>query len=438
MNKFDLKCFLNTKLPPTFLLADSLSNHFKIIDKQNNKANLQLISPSPDTHININESTPNNPNKATINTINGSTISTPIFNLKPKLISNSPYFFNHLYSVAPMLDVTDLHFRTLVRLLSNHCMLYTEMIHCDTILMSKSVDAYLYFDPIQHPITLQLGGSNPEKLALAAKLAVEKYGYDEINLNCGCPSPRVTCGSFGACLMKSPEVVVECINAMRAVVDVPVTIKCRLGVDEDDSYEFIRNFIAKISEDTKMDHFVVHARKAFLKGLNPKENRTVPPLKHELVLQLASDFPRLNFSINGGVKSLATISDFLKSNQLLGCMVGRYTYDDIWHLSHVDRLVYGQKGKNLTRREVLVIYGEYCDLAMSRNPVLNCLTLVKPLVSLLVGHKGTTVFRQFLSKKENYTKSLSFQKYFEEVIVEVDKANPTILDEHPFEEESLV
>ena len=158
----------------------------------------------------------------------------------------SKFQWSHKVSIAPMLDITNNYFRFFTRLLTRYSMLYTEMIHCDAILHNSQIDNLLQFDPIQNPITLQLGGSNPINLAQASKIAVEQYNYDEINLNCGCPSPRVTCGSFGACLMKEPELVIECIKAMEQSVNVPITIKCRLGVDDLDSYEFLHNFIKKI------------------------------------------------------------------------------------------------------------------------------------------------------------------------------------------------
>ena len=338
-------------------------------------------------------------------------------------------YINHRLSIAPMLDITNTHYRTFARLLTSHSMLYTEMIHCDTILNSKFVDAYLSFDPVQHPVVLQLGGSNPEHLAKAAKLAVDQYGYDEINLNCGCPSPRVTCGSFGACLMKEPELVCECINAIRAVVSVPVHIKCRLGVDEHDTYEFARNFIASISAKTKMDHFIIHARKAFLKGLNPKENRTVPPLKYDYVYQLAAEFPHINFSINGGIKTISEMRGFLERGDLLGCMIGRVAYENIWTLAKIDRDIFGVKGPGYSRREVLLAYGHYCDNALKHNPSLNYTTLIKPMLSLFTGEKGATLFRRYLSERHHFEEEGSVAGVIRKLIIEIEKVNTAALDE---------
>ena len=338
-------------------------------------------------------------------------------------------YINHRVSIAPMLDITNTHYRTFARLLTSYSILYTEMIHCDTILNSKFVDAYLSFDPVQHPVVLQLGGSNPDHLAKAAKLAVEKYGYDEINLNCGCPSPRVTCGSFGACLMKEPELVSECINAIKAVVSVPVHIKCRLGVDEHDSYEFARNFIATLSSKTNMDHFIIHARKAYLKGLNPKENRTVPPLKYDYVYQLATDFPHINFSINGGIKTIAEMRGLLERGNLLGCMIGRVAYENIWTLAKVDKDIFGVQGPGYSRREALLAYGQYCDNALKLNPSLNYSTLIKPMLSLFTGEKGATLFRRFLSERNHFEEEGSVAGVIAKLIKEMEAVNIEALDE---------
>ena len=282
------------------------------------------------------------------------------------------------------------------------------MIHCDAILHNSQIDNLLQFDPIQHPITLQLGGSNPINLAQASKIAVEQYNYDEINLNCGCPSPRVTCGSFGACLMKEPELVIECIKAMEQSVNVPITIKCRLGVDDLDSYEFLHDFIKKISESTKTTHFIIHARKAYLKGLNPKEYRTVPPLNYDSVFKLCKDFPSLKFTINGGIKSIDKINEFLSTNELNGCMIGRLAYENIWTLSTIDKEIYKAERNNYSKKEVLQIYGKYLDKVKLLNPKVSMSKLVKPLVSLFLGSKGSSQYRQLLSDSKFLILSKNF------------------------------
>jgi tRNA-dihydrouridine synthase A len=337
-------------------------------------------------------------------------------------------YVNHRFSVAPMLDITDSHYRTLARMLTSHAILYTEMVHCDTILNSKHLDFYLDFHPVQHPIVLQLGGSNPQNLAEAAKLAVERYGYDEVNLNCGCPSPRVTCGSFGACLMKDPETVVRCINAIKQVVKVPISIKCRLGVDKHDSYEFVHGFIEKVANETNIDHFVIHARKAFLKGLNPKENRTVPPLQYDSVYRLAKDFPHIHFSINGGIKTIETTKEMLERGDLIGCMIGRAAYENMWILSCVDREIFGVRGTGLSRREILILYGEYADNALALNPSLNYMTLIKPLLSLFSGERGSTLYKRLLSEKEHFEKEGSVSGVMNLLIKEFEKSNPDSLN----------
>lgn len=217
----------------------------------------------------------------------------PIIDIKPQLLS-----------VAPMMDWTDLYYRQLARLISRHTWLYTEMVVDQTILHTPFLDKFLWFPPEQHPIVCQLGGSNPELLARAAKI-VERYGYDEININCGCPSDRVAgAGCFGAAMMLRPELVAECCKAMCEAVTTPITVKCRLGVDDFDSYPELAHFIRTVSEGSAVRHFIIHARKCLLKGLNPHQNRTIPPLRYEWVWALKRDFPHLDFSLNGGVLTL--------------------------------------------------------------------------------------------------------------------------------------
>jgi tRNA-dihydrouridine synthase A len=203
---------------------------------------------------------------------------------------------------------------------------------------------------------IQFGGNTPETLAKCAEVS-QQLGYDEVNLNVGCPSPRVQHGAFGACLMKEPDIVSECIYAMRKAVQIPVTIKCRLGVDDFDSYEFAHDFIKKTSEKSGCTHYVIHARKAFLKGLNPAENRNIPPLQYERVLKLKKDLPKLEFSINGGFKTIDSIEEVLKpTDELKGCMLGRVAYENPWVLADVDRRFYGRKNPGLSRKEVLEVF----------------------------------------------------------------------------------
>ncbi|CAM5999738.1 unnamed protein product [Sphagnum jensenii] len=228
-------------------------------------------------------------------------------------------------SIAPMIDVTNTHFREFMRLVTRRSVLYTEMIHHDAVLHNHAF--VLAYTAHQKPLVLQLGGSDPARLAEAARIA-QDYGYDEINLNVGCPSPRVQKGAFGACLMKEAHLVRDCMEAMAEVVNLPVTVKCRLGVDEFDSYEFVHDFVKEVSRDGKgaVRHFIIHARKAFLKGLNPAQNRSIPPLQYHKVYQLRSEFPTISFELNGGIKTIADGVRLTRENMLAGVMIGRTAY----------------------------------------------------------------------------------------------------------------
>ncbi|MFZ2309494.1 MAG: tRNA dihydrouridine(20/20a) synthase DusA [Rhodoferax sp.] len=253
----------------------------------------------------------------------------------------------HRLSVAPMLDWTDRHCRYFHRLLSRHALLYTEMVTTGA-LVHGDVARHLRYNGEEHPVALQLGGSDPADLAHCARLG-QDWGYDEINLNCGCPSERVQRGSFGACLMAEPLLVADCVKAMVDVVDVPVTVKHRIGIDKTESYEFVRDFIGMVSQ-AGCQVFIVHARNAWLKGLSPKENREVPPLRYELVHQLKKDFPHLTIAINGGIASNAQIAEQLQVVD--GVMVGREAYHNPWILSEWDAAFYGATPAELTREAV--------------------------------------------------------------------------------------
>ncbi|WP_108814854.1 tRNA dihydrouridine(20/20a) synthase DusA [Loktanella sp. Alg231-35] len=225
-------------------------------------------------------------------------------------------------SVAPMMDWTDRHCRYLHRLMSRHALLYTEMVTAPAIIHGDR-DRLLGFDAAEQPVALQVGGSDPDQLAEAARIA-QGYGYVEINLNCGCPSDRVQSGSFGAVLMEAPKLVADCVAAMRAAVDVPVTVKCRIGVDDQDPATVLPDFLARVSA-AGVDRFSVHARKAWLQGLSPKENRDVPPLDYDLALQMKGLFPHLHLSINGGIETLDQAEGFLAKG-MDGVMIGRAAY----------------------------------------------------------------------------------------------------------------
>jgi tRNA-dihydrouridine synthase A len=247
-----------------------------------------------------------------------------------------PSRLNRRLSVAPMLDWTDRYCRYFLRLLSHHTLLYTEMVTTGALLHGDA-DRFLRFDPAEHPLALQLGGSDPHELAACARLGAD-YGYDEINLNVGCPSDRVQSGRFGACLMAEPDLVADCIAAMGEAVDIAVTVKHRIGIDEQDSYDALSRFVATVAQ-AGCQVFIVHARKAWLQGLSPKQNREIPPLKYEVVHQLKRDFPAVEFVINGGFKTLAQVETELQ--ELDGVMIGREAYANPWLLAEADRRIFG-------------------------------------------------------------------------------------------------
>ncbi len=250
-------------------------------------------------------------------------------------------------SVAPMLDWTDRHCRYFHRLLSRKALLYTEMVTTGA-LIHGDVARHLRFNAEEFPVALQLGGSEPADLAHCAKLG-EDWGYDEINLNCGCPSERVQRGAFGACLMAEPQLVADCVKAMVDVVDVPVTVKHRIGIDKTESYEFVRDFVGTVGE-AGCQVFIVHARNAWLKGLSPKANREVPPLRYALVHQLKVEFPHLTIVINGGINTDAVAAEQL--NHVDGVMIGREAYHNPWILSGWDSTFYGAAPSDITRESV--------------------------------------------------------------------------------------
>ncbi len=246
-------------------------------------------------------------------------------------------------SVAPMMDWTDRHCRYLHRLLTRHTLLYTEMVNVGGILFGGT-ERHLRYNAEEHPVALQLGGNEPGKLAQAARLG-EQWGYDEINLNCGCPSDRVQRGAFGASLMKSPTLVADCVKAMVDVVQVPVTVKHRIGLDKDESYAFVRDFIGTV-QDAGCKVFIVHARNAWLQGLSPKENRDIPPLRYEVAHRLKQDFPHLTIAINGGICTDEVVQAQLQ--HVDGVMVGREAYHNPWWLARWDSLYFGAPERQLS------------------------------------------------------------------------------------------
>jgi tRNA-dihydrouridine synthase A len=250
-------------------------------------------------------------------------------------------------SVAPMMDWTDRHCRFFHRLLSRRTRLYTEMVTTGALLHGD-VPRHLDFDASEHPVALQLGGSEPADLARCAQLGVE-WGYDEINLNCGCPSERVQRGAFGACLMAEPRLVADCVKAMVDAVDVPVTVKHRIGIDKVEDYGFVRDFVGTVAE-AGCDVFIAHARNAWLKGLSPKENREVPPLRYETVHRLKREFPQLVIAVNGGLARDEVVQEQLAAVD--GAMIGREAYHHPWWLARWDELFYREPPSQLRRDDI--------------------------------------------------------------------------------------
>lgn len=295
------------------------------------------------------------------------------------------------FSVAPMLDWTDRHCRYFHRLLSQHALLYTEMVTTGAIIHGKG--DFLSFNEEEHPVALQLGGSNPADLAHCAKLAQER-GYDEVNLNVGCPSDRVQNGRFGACLMGEADLVALCVSAMREVVDIPVTVKTRIGIDEQDSYQFLADFVGTVSEKGGCDNFTIHARKAWLSGLSPKENREIPPLDYPRVYQLKKDFPHLTMAINGGVKTLAEIESHLA--HLDGVMVGREAYQNPYMLAELDQQLFGSVRPIIKRREVVEAMYPYIERQLANGSYLGHIT--RHMLGLFQNMPGARQWRRHISE----------------------------------------
>ncbi len=295
-------------------------------------------------------------------------------------------------SVAPMMDWTDRHCRYFHRQITQHTRLYTEMVTTGALLHGD-VPRHLDFNAAEHPVALQLGGSEPADLAACAKLA-EQWGYDEVNLNCGCPSERVQRGAFGACLMAEPTLVRDGIKAMRDAVDLPVTVKHRIGIDRGESYEFVRDFVGTVSE-AGCSVFIVHARNAWLKGLSPKENRELPPLRYGFVTQLKRDFPALTFVVNGGVTTVPQIEAHLQVVD--GVMVGREAYHHPWSMVAWDAAFFGAAAKTALTREAvelsMVAYMER-EAAAHGTPWSN---IARHMMGLYNGVPGARRWRQVWS-----------------------------------------
>ncbi|WP_346993816.1 tRNA dihydrouridine(20/20a) synthase DusA [Alteromonas gracilis] len=290
-----------------------------------------------------------------------------------------------------MLDWTDRHCRYFLRLLSKHTLLYTEMVTTGAIIYGKG--DYLGFNNEEHPVAVQLGGSDPSDMARCAVLSQER-GYDEVNINVGCPSDRVKNGSFGACLMAQPETVAECVAAMQREVDIPVSVKCRIGIDDMDEDEDFSRFINVVA-DAGCDTFIVHARKAWLQGLSPKENREIPPLNYPRVHRLKAARPELSISINGGIKTL----DETKA-QLLdvdGVMIGREVYANPYILANVDEVIFGDdRSETISRRDLVIKMQEY--ITRQDDPYFKPWHVARHMLGLFQGQAGGRIWRRYLSQ----------------------------------------
>ena len=287
-----------------------------------------------------------------------------------------------------MLDWTDRHCRFFFRLLAKSVKLYTEMITTGALLQGD-VKRFLAFDESEHPIALQLGGSDPHDLAQCARM-VEHAGYDEINLNSGCPSDRVQSGRFGACLMAEPEWVADCVQAMQDIVSIPVTVKTRIGIDDQDSYEALMNFIAIVSK-SGCEQFIIHARKAWLSGLSPKENREIPPLRYDMVYQLKKDFPHLQFTLNGGVKTIEDIKQHLQ--KVDGVMLGRQAYHEPYLLHQIAHHFFGEPLKS--RQDILHAFLPYVEKELAKGTPLHSMT--RHILNLFHAEPGARAFRRHLT-----------------------------------------
>jgi tRNA-dihydrouridine synthase A len=317
----------------------------------------------------------------------------------------------HTLSVAPMMKKTDRHFRFFIRFITKETVLYTPMLVSRAILYGDR-KRLLDFDPVEKPLVIQLGGDNPDELARCSELA-EKWNYNEINLNVGCPSDRVQSGNFGAVLMRKPELVAECIKAMKKACSIPVTIKNRIGIDNFDNYEFLKSFV-EITADAGCKHFIVHARSAILKGLSPKKNRVVPALKYEYVYALKEEYPHLQITINGGITNLDDASKHLK--YVDGVMIGRAAYNHPFLFTDADSLYYGKKSMQLKRVEIIEKMGRYFEYWEKNGyrPV----KILRHMHGLFYGKKGAGVWKKLISRKISKMNSHEIQGHILSTLLE--------------------
>jgi len=304
---------------------------------------------------------------------------------------NTSGYSNHRFSIAPMMDWSDHNCRFFWRLLTRQALLYTEMVTTGALIHGDR-QRFLHYNTEEHPVALQLGGSDPQELARCAQWAQE-WGYDEVNLNCGCPSDRVQSGMFGACLMANPRLVADCVRAMRDSCDIPVTVKHRIGIDHMESYGELQSFVESVAE-AGCSVFIVHARKAWLQGLSPKQNREIPPLNYAWVYQLKRDFPQLTIVINGGIQTLAECQ--LHLQHVDGVMLGREAYQNPWMLAEVDSLLFGVDKPADSREDVITALLPYTKQQIERGASLNHIT--RHILGLYQGVPGARKFRRHLSE----------------------------------------
>ncbi len=308
-----------------------------------------------------------------------------------KVVTNKVSLPPRRVSVAPMMDWTDRHCRYFHRQITRHTWLYTEMVTTGSVIYGDAA-RQLDFNQEEQPVALQLGGSDPGDLAKCAKLG-QQWGYDEINLNCGCPSERVVRGAFGACLMAEPRLVADCVKAMHDAVDIDISVKHRIGIDDVDTYGFVRDFVGTVAE-AGCKIFIVHARNAILKGLSPKENREIPPLKYDFVYQLKRDFPEFEIIINGGIRTVEEIDEHLK--HLDGVMIGREAYHNPWLLSVFDERYYADAAQAKSRLQVVESMLPYIEAQVATGgPRMN--SIVRHMLGLMSGLRGARLFRQQMS-----------------------------------------
>ena len=295
-------------------------------------------------------------------------------------------------SVAPMMDWTDKHCRYFYRLLSQYTQLYTEMITSKAILKGDN-NRLLDYNAVEHPLVLQIGGSDPVEMADCAVIA-KRWGYDAVNINVGCPSDRVMSGSFGACLMREPDLVASCVESMIEACDIPVSVKSRIGIDEMETYDELSDFVYRIHKKG-CQHFIIHARKAWLHGLSPKQNRTIPPLNYPWVYQIKKDFPRLKITINGGITNTKEVLNHLK--RVDGVMLGRAIYNEPFTLTEIDSHVFGVSGAKKSREKIVIEYIKYIERQHKLGVPVRAMT--RHILGLYHGQKNAKMFRRLLSGK---------------------------------------